>query len=190
MQDNLETHMAADVAGSGRCCRAALRHALGIAAPIVILSTCFLSGTAARAQSGGYMRVLTSRGQVAGESTDPRYNGWILLQEATMPSAPQIAAMADETVSGAEAGEKAVHRPVIIVKDKDQSSLALLAASTNHQHYPEIDIVVTSLGGAPIARYKLYDATILSVRAGDTGGGTHEPFEQVKIGYTKIEIEQ
>jgi type VI secretion system Hcp family effector len=188
-QDKPGTHIAADAGGPQTHGREILHRALGIAAPILILSTCFLSGTAAHAQNGGYMRVLTSHGQVAGESTDPRFNGWILLQTATMPSAPQIAAMADEAAPGA-GGEKAVHKPVVVVKDRDRSSLALLGASTSHQHYPEIDIVVTSPGGEPVARYKLSDATIVSIRAGDTDGGTHEAVEQVKISYAKIEIEQ
>ena len=86
--------------------------------------------------------------------------------------------------------KKVVHKPVIVVKEMDRSSLALLGAYTSHQHFPEIDIVLTSLGGEPTVRYKLTDATIISVRAGDTGGGTHEAFEQVRIGYTKIEIQQ
>lgn len=188
-EDSRGLHNAADACGPQTRCRATVRRALGSTAPILILSTCFLFGTPARAQNGGYMRVLTSHGQLAGESTDPKYNGWILLQAATMPSAAQIAAMADEAATGA-GGEKAVHKPVIVVKDQDQSSLGLLGASTSHQHYPEVDIILTSPGGTPVARYKLSDATILSIRAGDTGGGTHEAFEQVKIGYAKIEIEQ
>jgi type VI secretion system Hcp family effector len=192
-QDNLAIHLTADVArpDTRERYRTYFGRALGITAPILIVSTCFLFGTAARAQTGGYMRALTSHGQVAGESTDPKFNGWILLQSATMPSAPQIAAMADETVSGAGAGgEQSVHKPVVVVKDQDHSSLALLGAYTSHQHFPEIDIVVTSAGGTPGARYKLTDATIISIRAGDTDGGTHEPVEQVRIGYAKIEIQQ
>jgi len=162
-----------------------------IAAPILIVSTCFLFGTSARAQSGGYMRVLTSHGQVAGESTDPKFNGWIPLREATVPSAAELAAMADESsAAGNSGGEKTMHKPVVIVKDRDRSSLALLAAFSSHQHYPEIDIVMMSHGGEPMARYKLTDATIVSVRASDTDGGTHEPYEQVRISYAKIEIQQ
>src|SRR5277367_2172612 len=134
-----------------------------IAARILIASACFLLGTAARAQSGGYMRMLTSHGQVAGESTDPKYNAWILLHAATMPSAAEMAAMADEsTAAGNSGGEKAVHKPVVIVKERDRSSLALLGAFTSHQHFPEIDIVVTSPGGTPTAQYKLTDAMIVS----------------------------
>jgi type VI secretion system Hcp family effector len=193
--ETLGIRMAADVAATRPPARPRIRRTLGIAAPILIVSMCFLFGTAAPAQNGGYMRALTSHGQVAGESTDPKFNGWILLREATMPSASQIAAMAEESSSGsgtgaAAGGEKAVHKPVTIVKDRDRSSLALLAAFTSHQQFPEIDIVVTSPGGEPTARYKLTDATIVSVRAGDTDGGTHEPFEQVRISYTKIEIQQ
>ena len=189
MQDLPGIDKAADASGPQTRCRAIVGRALRVTAPILILSACFLFGKPARAQNGGYMRVFTSHGQLAGESTDPKYNGWILLQAATMPSAAQIAAMADEAATGAGA-EKAVHKPVIVVKDQDQSSLALLGASTSHQHYPEVDIILTSPGGTPVARYKLSDATILSIRAGDSGGGTHEALEQVKIGYAKIEIEQ
>jgi type VI secretion system Hcp family effector len=162
-----------------------------IAARILIVSTCFLLGTAARAQNGGYMRMLTSRGQIAGESTDPKYNAWILLRSAAMPSAAEMASMAGESsAAGNSGGEKAVHKQVVIVKERDRSSLALLAAFTSHQHFPEIDIVMTLPGGDPSARYKLTDATVVSVRAGDTDGGTHEPFEQVRISYAKIEIQQ
>jgi type VI secretion system Hcp family effector len=159
--------------------------------PILILSTCFLfSGAAAQAQGGGYMRALTSRGQLAGESTDPKHMGWIILHDATLPTAAQIAAMADETSAGAGASAAtAVHKPVTIVKDRDQSSLALLGAYTSKQHFPEIDIVVTGVGDQIVARYKLTDATVISVRAGDTDGGTHEPYEQVRINYAKIEIQ-
>ena len=61
-QDKPGTHMAADAGGPQTHGREILHRALGIAAPILILSTCFLSGTAAHAQNGGYMRVLTSHG--------------------------------------------------------------------------------------------------------------------------------
>jgi type VI secretion system Hcp family effector len=162
--------------------------------PILILSTCFFFGGAAmQAQTGGYMRALTSHGQVAGESTDPKFNGWILLREASMPTVAQIAAMAEETSAGAASSgagaAKSVHKPIVIVKDRDESSLALLGALTSKQHFPEIDIVTTSRGGDPAARYKLTDATIISIRASDTDGGTHEPYEQVRINYAKIEIQ-
>jgi type VI secretion system Hcp family effector len=193
-QENLGIRRAADVVAARRAVRTRARlyarRALGFAAPILIVSTCFLFGTAARAQNGGYMRALTSHGQVAGESTDPKFNGWIVVHSAVLPSAPQIAAMADESSAAAGGGEKVVHKPVIVVKEMDRSSLALLGAFTSHQHFPEIDIVMTSLSGAPTARYKLTDAMIVSVRAGDTGGGTHEAFEQVRISYAKIEIQQ
>jgi type VI secretion system Hcp family effector len=191
-QDNLGIRMAADLAATRTSARTrwGVRSALRFAAPILIASACFLFGAMARAQSGGYMRALTSHGQVAGESTDPRFNGWILLHGASLPSASQIAAMADESGTGGTSSDKIVHKPVAIVKEMDKSSLALLAAFTSHQHFPEIDIVVTSPGGEPTARYKLTDATIISVRAGDTGGGLHEALEQVRIGYAKIAIQQ
>jgi type VI protein secretion system component Hcp len=168
-----------------------IRRALTFVAPILIASTGFLLGTAARAQTGGYMRALTAHGQVAGESTDPRFNGWIPLRSASMPSAPQIAAMADESnAAGSAGGDKAVHRPVTVVKEMDKSSLALLGAFTSHQHFPEIDIAVTTPAGNPATHYKLTDAMVVSVRTGGTDGGTHEAYEQVRISYAKIEIEQ
>jgi type VI secretion system Hcp family effector len=160
-----------------------------IAARILIVSACLLlGGTAARAQSGGYMRMLTSHGQVAGESTDPKYNAWILVRTATMPSAAEMSAMAEESsAAGNSGGENAVHKPVVIVKERDRSSLALLGAFTSHQHFPEVDIVMMSPSGKPVAQYKLTDAMVVSVRAGDTDGGTHEAYEQVRISYAKIE---
>jgi type VI protein secretion system component Hcp len=162
-----------------------------IAGPILILSTCFLFGTAASAQTGGYMRALTSHGQVAGGSTDPKYDSWIPLRQAAMPSAEQIAAMAGEASAGTSAAAgKAVHKPVIIVKDRDQSSFALLGACTSHQHFPEIDIAVMNPGDQLTARYKLTDATIISIRASDPTDGMHQPLEQVRINYAKIEIQQ
>ena len=161
-----------------------------IAAPILILSTCMLFGTAASAQNGGYMRALTSHGQVAGGSTDPKYQSWIPLRQTAMPTAPQMAVMADETSTAPGAAAKVVHPPIVIVKDRDDSSLALLGAFTSHQHFPEIDIVVTKIGDQPTARYKLTDATIISIRASDPADGMHQPLEQVRINYAKIEIQQ
>ena len=167
-----------------------IRRALRIAAPILIVSTCFLFGSAVRAQSVGYMRVLTSHGQIAGESTDPVYNGWIPLRRTTMPSAPQMASMAEEaTAAPGEAAGKLTHPPIVIVKDRDNSSLALLAAYSSHQHFPEIDIVIMKYGDQPTARYKLTDATVISLRASGTEG-TQEPVEQLRIGYAKIEVQQ
>ena len=166
------------------------RRALHFTAPILILSSCLLIGTAAHAQGMGYMRVVTAHGQVAGESTDPKYDGWIPLRQSTMPSAPQMAAMTEESAAatGAAAG-KATHPPIVIVKDRDNSSLALLAAYSNKQHFPEIDIVVMKFGDQPTAKYKLTDATIISLRASGTEG-TQEPVEQLRIGYAKIETLQ
>jgi len=191
-QDNLGICIAADAAATRTPARTrwGIRSTLRFAAPIVIASACFLFGAAARAQNGGYMRALTSHGQIAGESTDPKFNGWILLHGTTLPSASQIAAMADESGTGGTSSDKVVHKPVAILKEMDRSSLPLLAAFTSHQHFPEIDIVITSPGGEPTARYKLTDATIISVRAGGTDAGTHEALEQVRIGYAKIEIQQ
>ncbi len=166
---------------------------LGIrtAAPILILSTCLLFGTAASAQSVGYMRALTSHGAIAGGSTDPKYDKWIPLRQAAMPSAPQMAALAEEaSAAPAAAASKAVHPPVVIVKDRDETSLALLGACTSHQHFPEIDIAVMNPGDQLTARYKLTDATIISIRVSDPADGLHQPLEQVRINYAKIEIQQ
>jgi type VI protein secretion system component Hcp len=162
------------------------------AAPILILSTCLLLfGTTVRAQTGGYMRAVTSHGAMAGGSTDPKYNGWIPLRQATMPSAPQMAALAEEaaTSSSAAAG-KSVHPPIVVVKDRDDTSLALLGACTSHQHFPEIDIAVMNPGDQLTARYKLTDATIISVRVSDPADGMHQPVELVRINYSKIEVQQ
>jgi type VI protein secretion system component Hcp len=160
------------------------------AAPILILSTCLLFGTTARAQTGGYMRAVTSHGAMAGGSTDPKYNGWIPLRQAAMPSALQMAALAEEanTSSSAAAG-KSVHPPVVVVKDRDETSLALLGACTSHQHFPEIDIAVMNPGDQLTARYKLIDATIISVRVSDPADGMHQPVEQVRINYAKIQVQ-
>jgi type VI protein secretion system component Hcp len=160
------------------------------ASAILILSTCLLFSTAARAQGVGYMRALTAHGQVAGGSTDPKYQSWIPLRQTTMPTAPQMSAMADEASPAPGAAAKVVHPPIVIVKDRDSSSLALLGAFTSHQHFPEIDIVVMKIGDQVTARYKLTDATIISVRASDPADGTHQPLEQLRINYAKIEIQQ
>jgi type VI secretion system Hcp family effector len=130
------------------------------------------------------MRVLTSSGhQMAGESTDPAHLGWIPLRQATMPTTSEIAALAQESSAA-----KSVHRPVVIVKDRDSSSLGLLGAMTSHQHFPEVDIVLTQ-NDQPLARYKLTDATVVSVRGGGTNGSTDAPLEQLRLNYAKIEIE-
>jgi type VI secretion system Hcp family effector len=166
-----------------------VRRALRFTAPIVILSAWFLVGTAVRAQGIGYMRVMTTRGQVAGESTDPKFNGWIPLRQTTMPSTSQMSAMAEEAAAPGAADAKSVHPPIVIVKDRDNSSLVLLAAYSNHQHFPEIDIVVMKYGDQPTARYKLTDATVISLRASGAEG-TQEPVEQLRIAYAKIEVQQ
>jgi type VI protein secretion system component Hcp len=149
----------------------------------------FAVGTA-RGQDGGYMRVVTSSGrQMAGESTDPAYLAWIPLRQVTMPTPSEIAALANESNSVPEASAaKSVHRPVVIIKDRDKSSLGLLGAMTAHQHFPEVDVVLTH-NDQPITRYKLTDATIISIRGGGTNGGTDAPMEQMRLNYTKIEIE-
>jgi type VI protein secretion system component Hcp len=142
------------------------------------------------AQDAGYMRMVTSSGrQVAGESTDPAHNGWIPLRRATMPSASEIAAAAQESgTTSAESAAKSVHRPIVLIKDRDGSSLGLLGAMTSHQHFPEVDIVLTK-GDDPVATYKLTDVTVISVRGGGTNGGTDAPEEQLRLNYAKIELE-
>ncbi|HEX4002309.1 MAG TPA: type VI secretion system tube protein Hcp [Candidatus Acidoferrales bacterium] len=126
---------------------------------------------------------------MAGQSTDPAHLGWIPLRQVTMPTPSEIASLAKESSSASVAStDKAVHRPVVIIKDRDVSSLGLLGAMTAHQRFPEVDIVLT-LNDAPLTRYKLTDATIISVRGGGTNGGTDAPTEQVRLTYAKIEIE-
>lgn len=165
-----------------------------MAAPILILTTCaMLAGVAraSRAQApnsrfGGYMRVVSASGHViAGESTDPAFNHWIPLRQTTMPTAAQMAAMAE----GAATAAKAVRPPIVVVKDRDSSSLALLSAYSGHQHFPEIDITLTDNSDKAAKTYKLTDARIISIRAAGTGDGTQETVEQLRISYAKIEVQ-
>jgi type VI protein secretion system component Hcp len=160
-------------------------------ASIALVAACLLIGGAARAQDAGYMRMVTSSGhQMTGESTDPAHYGWIPLREAIMPSASEIAAIAQESKDAWAASDesKSVHRPIVVIKDRDQSSLGLLAAMTSHRRFPVVDIVLTK-GDQVIARYKLTDATVISVRGGGTNGGTDAPMEQLRLACAKIEIE-
>jgi type VI protein secretion system component Hcp len=162
------------------------------ATPILILTTWAMLAGAARAQSpgpgtGGYMRVITSHGQMAGESTDPNYDGWIPLRHTTMPSPTELAAMVAEDPATAA---KAVHPPIVVVKDRDKSSLGILGAFSSRQRFPEIDITVTDNSDRPAMRYKLTDATIIAIRAGGSGDGTQVPMEQLRISYAKIEVLQ
>jgi type VI secretion system Hcp family effector len=130
------------------------------------------------------MRMVSASGHVMlGESTDPNYNGWIPLRQTTMPSQAQMTAMADE-----DATAKATHPPILIVKDRDNSSLALLAAFSGRQHFPEVDITLTTNSDKAAFTYKLTDAVIVSVRAGGDEGGTATPVEQLRITYAKIEV--
>jgi type VI protein secretion system component Hcp len=160
------------------------------AAAVLAVTAWLSAGGAARAQDAGYMRVLTStEHQMAGESTDPAYFGWIPFRQATMPSASEIVAIAHESTAGfATSTSKSVHRPIVIIKDRDESSLGLLGALTSHQHFPEVDIVLTK-NDQPLARYKLTDATIISVRGGGTNSDTDAPTEQLRLNYAKIEIQ-
>jgi len=170
-----------------------------IAAPVLILTWVMVAG-AGRAQvasvhTGGYMRLVTSTGHVvAGESTDAAYNGWIPLRLTTMPTKEQMTAMAEESAaagggSGAAAPTgKTVHPPVVVVKDRDTSSIALVGAFSSHQHFPEVDITVTDYSDRPATKYKLADATIVALRASVTPDAAQEPVEQLRITYAKIEI--
>jgi type VI protein secretion system component Hcp len=164
--------------------------ALRAMASTALVAACLLLGGAARAQDAGYMRMVSSSGrQMAGESTDPAHHGWIPLRQAIMPSASEIAAIAQESKGVSAASEsKSVHRPIVLVKDRDQSSLELLVAMTSHQRFPVVDIVLTK-GDQVLARYKLTDATVISDRGGGTNGGTDAPMEQLRLTYAKIEIE-
>jgi len=170
--------------------------ALGTAAIVFVAGAWLLVSGTAQAQSAGngYMRVMTAHGQMAGESTDAAHMGWIPLQQATVPSAADIAAMAQESrADSAAAGAKPgtiVHKPVTIIKDRDDSSLALLSAWTGHQKLPEVDIVLTKVGDQPTVTYKLTDATIIAIRAGGDDNGTEGALEQVRFNYAKIEIEK
>ncbi len=157
---------------------------------VAIVAASLLAGSAARAQDAGYMRMVTSSGrQMAGESTDATHFGWIPLREAIMPSASEVSAIVQESKDASAASDsKSVHRPIVLIKDRDQSSLGLLAAMTSHQRFPEVDIVLTK-GDQAVARYKLTDATVISVRGGGTNGDTDAPMEQLRLAYRKIEIE-
>ena len=166
-----------------------------LGAPVLILTTwVMLAGAAGslRAQQpasrfGGYMRMVSASGHVvAGESTDPLYKGWIPLRHTTLPSAAEMSAMAEQ--DAAAGASKAVHPPIVVVKDRDSSSLVLLAAYSGHQHFPEVDITLTDNSDRAAKAYKLTDATIVSVRAGGGGDGTQETVEQLRISYAKIEI--
>ena len=165
--------------------------ALRAMASTALVAACLSLGGAARAQDAGYMRMVSSSGhQMAGESTDPAHYGWIPLRQAIMPSASEIAAIAQESKDASAASDesRSVHRPIVLVKDRDRSSLELLVAMTSHQRFPEVDVVLTQ-NDRPIARYKLTDATVISVRGGGTNGGTDAPMEKLRITYAKIEIE-
>jgi type VI protein secretion system component Hcp len=135
---------------------------------------------------GGYMRMVSASGHViAGESTDPNYLAWIPLRQTTMPSAAQMSEMASEDPATAA---KTVHAPIVVVKDRDNSSLALLAAFSGKQRFPEVDITLTTNSDKPAFTYKLTDAVIVSVRAGGDEGGMATPVEQLRITYSKIEV--
>ncbi|MGC2333090.1 MAG: type VI secretion system tube protein Hcp [Candidatus Acidiferrales bacterium] len=159
-------------------------------ASVLAVAAWLSAGGAARAQDAGYMRVLTSTGhQMAGESTDPAHYGWIPFRQATVPSASEIVAIAHESTAGfATSASRSVHRPIVIIKDRDESSLGLLGALTSHQHFPEVDIVLTK-NDQTLTRFKLTDATIISIRGGGTNSDTDAPMEQLRLNYAKIEIQ-
>lgn len=158
---------------------------------VAIVAASLLAGGAARAQSAGYMRMISTSGhQMAGESTDPAHYGWIPLREAIIPSASEIAAIAQESKNASAASDsKSVRRPIVLIKDRDRSSLGLLAAMTSRQRFPEVDIVLTK-GDEAVTQYKLTDVTVISIRGGGTNGGTDAPMEQLRLNYAKIEVER
>jgi type VI protein secretion system component Hcp len=165
----------------------------GIAGPILMLTAWAMLAGAALAQTpntGGYMRMVSASGHaIAGESTDPVYKDWIPLRTTTTPSPAELAAMARQ--NAASSGANAINPPIVVVKDRDRSSLALLAAYSGHQHFPEVDIDITDSSGHAAKKYKLSDATIVSLRAsGVAGDGTGETVEQLRISYAKIEVLQ
>jgi len=171
---------------------------------VVIAGAWLLLGSAAGAQESGYMRVMTAHGQMAGESLDPAFPAWIPFRSANMPtqwemegmsqdsSANSAPAAPDAKASGsahaANSATTVVHRPVVVVKYRDKSSLGLLGAMTSHQVLPDVDIVFTSTNGQPGRRYKLTDASVISIRAGSTSDDTDAPMEQIRFNYAKIEI--
>jgi type VI protein secretion system component Hcp len=133
------------------------------------------------------MRCVSASGRtMAGVSTDATFNGWIPLRQTTMPTAAEMSAMASEDAATAR---KEVHPPIVVVKDRDSSSLAILGAFTSKQHFPEIDIAVSDHSDHPAVRYKLTDATIIAVRASVTPDAAQEPVEQLRITYAKIEVQ-
>jgi type VI protein secretion system component Hcp len=156
--------------------------------PVVV--ALWLSATSVACAQAGYMRIVTASGhQMAGESTDRNYLSWIPFRQATLPTTSEIAALAKESSSdSASTDTKSVHRPIVIIKDRDMSSLGLLGAMTSHQRLPEVEIVLTD-GGPVTGRYKLTDAIVISVRGGGTNGSTDAPMEQLRLSYAKIEIE-
>jgi type VI protein secretion system component Hcp len=162
---------------------------------VAIAGAWLLLGTAAGAQESGYIRVLTAHGQMAGESIDPAYPAWIPFRSASMPTQWEMEGMSqDSSASSAHAassstsGSTVVHRPVVVVKYRDKSSLGLLGAMTSRQVLPEVDIVFVSRSGQGTRRYKLTDASVISVRAGGISDDGDAPMEQVRFNYTKIEI--
>jgi type VI protein secretion system component Hcp len=157
------------------------------AAPILILVAWTMLAQPACAQGpGGYMRCVSASGRaMAGISTDATFNGWIPLRQTTMPTAAEMSATTSEDAATAA---KEVHPPIVVVKDRDSSSLAILGAFTSKQHFPEIDIAVTDHSDHPTVRYKLSDATIIAVRASVTPDAAQEPIEQLRITYAKIEV--
>jgi type VI secretion system Hcp family effector len=115
-------------------------------------------------------------------------------QDSSANSAPatpdaKVAATTRTTDSHATSSDsKVVHRPVVVVKYRDKSSLGLLGAMTSHQVLPEVDIVFTPRDGQATKRFKLTDASVISIRAGGIGDDGDAPMEQVRFNYTKIEV--
>jgi len=106
--------------------------ALGIASALAALAVLSFSMAAnaqsdsmakpeVRSQTTAYMRIVSSHGEIMGESKDPAHTGWIECREASMPSVSEITASNQEMASpnGAprdaatgQASGKRMHEPV------------------------------------------------------------------------------
>ncbi len=184
---------------------------LGLAAGIVFL--CAASG--ARAQSAGYMRVVTAQGPIAGASKEAAHLNWIPLTGAQIsdvngdgvpdlasatPAAPATTATKGRTpgaatnppqtprdqASGMATGKR-MHKPLTITKEWDASSPLLRTLQANGTQIPSVEIhLPTNTGAAKAGHYKLSNVMISSIQV--TGGGGKTPqTESVTFTYQKIE---
>ena len=184
---------------------------LGLAAGIVFL--CAASGT--RAQSAGYMRLVTAQGPIAGASKEPAHLNWIPLTGAQIgdldgdgvpdlasatPAAPATTATQGRTAkpatsqpqtpreqaSGMATGKR-MHKPLTITKEWDASSPKLRSLQASGTQIPTVEIhLPTNTGTAKAGHYKLSNVMISSIQV--TGGGGKTPqTESVTFTYQKIE---